>query len=132
MIFLSFLRNIDIIHWIIRIGVVLFSLSIHEASHGLMSYVLGDRTAKSMGRISLNPLRHLDPVGALCLLIFKFGWAKPVMVNSYSFKNPKKGMSLVGLAGPLSNFLMATVGVFLGVLFWEIGLDELFIDIAVE
>ena len=107
---LAFFRNFDIVEWLIRAVVVLLAISVHEASHGLASYLLGDRTAKGMGRISLNPLRHIDWMGALCLLCFGFGWAKPVMVNSYRFKNPKLGMSLVGLAGPLSNFIMALLG----------------------
>ena len=107
---LAFFRNFDIVEWLIRAAVVLLAISVHEASHGLASYLLGDRTAKGMGRISLNPLRHIDWMGALCLLCFGFGWAKPVMVNSYRFKNPKLGMSLVGLAGPLSNFIMALLG----------------------
>lgn len=95
---------------LLRAVVTLLAISVHEASHGFAAYLLGDRTAKSMGRISINPLKHLDPIGALCLLFFGFGWAKPVMVNAYRFKNPKTGMSLVGLAGPLSNFIMALVG----------------------
>ncbi|MBE7010579.1 MAG: site-2 protease family protein [Ruminococcaceae bacterium] len=77
--------------------------------HGLAAYWLGDRTAKAMGRLSLNPLRHLDPVGALCLLFFGFGWAKPVMINTAYFKKPKRDMSLTALAGPVSNFLFAYV-----------------------
>lgn len=107
---LPFLGNLNIKTLLIRAVVVLLAISVHEASHGLVAYLLGDRTAKSMGRISINPLRHIDPIGALCLLIFGFGWAKPVMVNSYKFKNPKLGMSLVGLGGPLSNFILAFIG----------------------
>ena len=107
---LAFLRNFDIVEWLVRAVVVLLAISVHEASHGLAAYFMGDRTAKGMGRISLNPLRHIDWMGALCLLFFGFGWAKPVMVNSYRFKKPKLGMSIVGLAGPLSNFIMALLG----------------------
>ncbi|MBQ2696066.1 MAG: site-2 protease family protein [Clostridia bacterium] len=79
--------------------------------HGFGAYFLGDKTAKSMGRLSLNPLRHLDPVGAICLLLFGFGWAKPVIVNPMYFKKPKRDMALVSLAGPVSNFILAFLGI---------------------
>ncbi|MBE7022513.1 MAG: site-2 protease family protein [Ruminococcaceae bacterium] len=78
-------------------------------SHGFAAFFLGDRTAKSMGRLSLNPLRHVDPIGALCLLFFGFGWAKPVMINPAYFKNPKRDTALTALAGPVSNFIMAYI-----------------------
>ena len=110
---LPFIGRIDILNLLLRAVVVLLCISVHEASHGLASYLLGDRTAKAMGRISLNPLRHIDPVGALCLLLFGFGWARPVMVNPYRFKNTKWGMCLVGLAGPLSNLLLALLSAIL-------------------
>ncbi len=110
---LFFFNNFDIVYWILRAIVVLLCISVHEAAHGFMAYKLGDRTAKWMGRISINPMRHLDPVGALCMLFFGFGWAKPVMVNSFNFKNPKRGMALVSLAGPISNFILAFIGVIL-------------------
>lgn len=110
MIDLHFFGNIDIKMLILRAVAVLTAISVHEAAHGFVSYLLGDRTAKSMGRVSINPMRHIDPVGALCLLVFGFGWAKPVMVNSFKFKNPKSGMSLVALGGPVANFLLALVG----------------------
>lgn len=88
---------------------VLFSLSVHEFSHGLAAYVVGDKTAKYSGRLSLNPLAHLDPFGAICLFLFGFGWAKPVPVNPWNFKNKKGGMILTALAGPFSNFLLAFI-----------------------
>ncbi len=88
---------------------VLFSLSVHEFSHGLAAYAVGDKTAKYSGRLSLNPLAHLDPFGAICLFLFGFGWAKPVPVNPWNFKNKKGGMILTALAGPFSNFLLAFV-----------------------
>ncbi|MBQ4145120.1 MAG: site-2 protease family protein, partial [Clostridia bacterium] len=80
---------------------VLMSLSVHELSHGLMAYWMGDRTARRSGRLSLNPLHHMDPFGALCLFLFGFGWAKPVPVNPWNFNNKKGGMILTSLAGPL-------------------------------
>ena len=87
----------------------LFSLSVHEFSHGLAAYAVGDKTAKYSGRLSLNPLAHLDPFGAICLFLFGFGWAKPVPVNPWNFKNKKGGMILTALAGPFSNFLLAFI-----------------------
>ena len=88
---------------------VLFSLSVHEFSHGFAAYAVGDKTAKYSGRLSLNPLAHLDPFGAICLFLFGFGWAKPVPVNPWNFKNKKGGMILTALAGPFSNFLLAFI-----------------------
>ncbi|MDY5230822.1 MAG: site-2 protease family protein [Eubacteriales bacterium] len=88
---------------------VLFSLSVHEFSHGFAAYAVGDKTAKYSGRLSLNPLAHLDPFGAICLFLFGFGWAEPVPVNPWNFKNKKGGMILTALAGPFSNFLLAFI-----------------------
>ncbi len=98
---------------LIRIPAVLIALTFHEVAHGYAAYRLGDPTAKSLGRLSLNPLKHLDPIGALCLLVFRFGWAKPVPINSRYFKNPRRDMALTALAGPLSNFVMAFAGILL-------------------
>lgn len=88
---------------------ILISLTFHEFAHGYISYRLGDPTPIHDGRLSLNPLRHLDPIGAIMLILFKFGWAKPVMINPGYYKNPKKGMALVAIAGPLANFLLALI-----------------------
>lgn len=85
----------------------LIAITAHEFSHGLVSYWLGDPTPKKDGRLSLNPLHHLDLIGTICLLVFRFGWAKPVMVNPQCYKRPKQGMALTALAGPLMNFLLA-------------------------
>lgn len=94
------------------IPAVVIAISLHEAAHGLMSYKLGDPTPKKDGRLSLNPLKHFDPIGTLCLIFFHFGWAKPVMVNPYYYKNKKQGMVLVALAGPFMNFLIAFISIF--------------------
>lgn len=94
---------------LLRLPIIFLAISVHECAHGYVAYLLGDRTAKAYGRLSINPLRHMDIMGAVCMLLFGFGWAKPVPVNPQYFKNPKAGMSLVGLAGPVSNFLMALV-----------------------
>lgn len=93
--------------FLIRIPIVLIALTVHEVAHGYAAYKLGDPTAKSLGRLSLNPLRHLDPIGALCMLLFRFGWARPVPVNTRYFKKPRRDMALTALAGPLSNLCMA-------------------------
>lgn len=85
----------------------------HELAHGITAYWLGDNTAKDAGRLTLNPLKHIDVIGFIFMLIFKFGWAKPVPVNPFNFKNRKRGMILVSLAGPVSNFLIAIITGFL-------------------
>lgn len=98
--------------------VVLIAIVVHECAHGWMSDKLGDPTPKASGRLSLNPLKHLDLVGTLCLLVFHFGWAKPVPINPGYYKDKKKGLIAVSLAGPVSNFIMAFIFVFLyGLLF---------------
>ncbi len=91
----------------------LVCITLHELSHGFVAYKLGDNTAKDRGRLTLNPLKHLDVMGLLMLLVFHVGWAKPVPVNMYNFKNPKRGMALTALAGPVSNFLITLVFMFL-------------------
>lgn len=107
-----------IISYLYSLPVVLIAIVLHECAHGWMSYKLGDPTPKNTGRLSLNPLKHLDPVGAICLLVFHFGWAKPVQVNPYYYKNRKKGLILVSLAGPVTNFIMAFIFTLLfGVIF---------------
>ena len=88
---------------------VLIAISLHELAHGWASWKLGDPTPRATGRLSLNPLRHLDPIGTLCLLVFHFGWAKPVMVDPRYYKNRKRGMVLTALAGPGMNFLISLV-----------------------
>ena len=87
----------------------LICITLHELSHGYVAYRLGDDTAKRADRLTLNPLKHLDPVGLLMMLVFRVGWAKPVPVNMYRFKNPKRGMAITALAGPVSNVLITLV-----------------------
>ena len=106
-------RGIDlgrILEWIMFAGAALIAISVHESSHALSAFWLGDDTAKRMGRISLNPLRHLDPMGFLMMVLAHFGWARPVPVNPYrmtKIKRPKVGMALTAAAGPISNVLLA-------------------------
>lgn len=92
-----------------RIPALLIAVTVHEFMHGRVAFAFGDNTAKGQGRLSLNPIRHLDPWGTLALLIFGFGWAKPVPVNPYMFRNPKRDMVLVALAGPVANFATAFI-----------------------
>ena len=94
----------------------LLAISAHEFAHGLISYWLRDPTPKRDGRLSLNPLHHLDLVGTICMLVFRFGWAKPVKVNPQYYKNPKQGMALTALAGPAMNLILAFLflGIFVG------------------
>ena len=97
------------IPYILSLPIVMLALSVHEVSHGYAAYKLGDPTAHSVGRLSLNPLKHIDPLGFLCMLVFKFGWAKPVPINSRYFKKPRRDMALTAAAGPASNILLALV-----------------------
>ena len=88
---------------------VLIAITFHEVAHGYVAYILGDPTAKRAGRLSLNPIKHLDPIGAIALLIVKVGWAKPVPINPIYFKKPRRDLFLVSFAGPFSNFLLAVL-----------------------
>lgn len=92
---------------------ILLGISIHEFSHGYAAVKMGDDTPLMQGRLTLNPLKHLDPMGFMCLLLFGFGWAKPVMINSRNFKNPRRDDAIVSIAGPLANFLTAFLFVLL-------------------
>ena len=93
--------------YILSALVVLITLTIHEYSHGYVAYKLGDPTARNLGRLTLNPLKHLDPIGALCMILFRFGWAKAVPINPRYFKKPKRDFAITALAGPLSNLICA-------------------------
>lgn len=100
----------------------LICITLHELAHGLVADRLGDHTAREAGRLSLNPLRHMDWMGMLMMVVFHFGWAKPVPVNMYRFENPKRGMALTALAGPMMNLLITVVFLFLyGLLFRALG-----------
>ena len=89
---------------------VFVSMTLHEFAHGYVSYLQGDDTAKKSGRLTLNTLKHIDFVGFMCMLFCGFGWAKPVPINARHFKNPKWGMALTGIAGPIANLIMGIVG----------------------
>lgn len=103
----------QILQYLLRAIVVLIAIPFHEAAHALVSHWLGDDTAVRAGRLTLNPMRHFDPLGALCMLVGGVGWARPVGVNPRNYKNPKIGMAVSAAAGPLSNFLLAFVSMIL-------------------
>jgi len=124
--------SFDITQWIVKIPVLLFAITIHEYAHGRAALALGDPTAKLMGRLSFNPLSHLDILGAICLFLFNFGWAKPVPVDVRYFKNTRRDVIIMSLAGPMANlgaaflaglmirFLLLPVEIYLQVLLWLI------------
>ena len=101
-----------IIELLITIPCVLVALTFHEFAHGYVAMRLGDPTARNFGRLTLNPLKHLDPIGTICMVLFGFGWAKPVPINTRYFKNPRKGMAISAAAGPIMNLLLAFVAAF--------------------
>jgi Zn-dependent protease len=101
--------DLDLKFLLIFVPVILFSLTIHEYSHAYIANKLGDDTAKRLGRLTLNPLKHLDPIGTILLLLVHFGWAKPVPVDPRNFKDPKKDMLYVAIAGPISNIITAII-----------------------
>ena len=98
-----------IIHLLLSLPIILIALCLHETAHGYVAYKLGDPTARSLGRLTMNPLKHLDPIGFICMILFGFGWANPVPINSRFFKKPRRDMALTALAGPVSNLLAATL-----------------------
>ena len=105
--------KLSLVSILLSLPIIMFALSVHETAHGLVAYWMGDPTAKNLGRLTLDPFKHLNPMGFLCMLIVGFGWANPVPINTRNFKNPRVGMALSGIAGPLSNFLIATVSLIL-------------------
>ena len=108
----------SLLNALLRVAAVLLCLTVHETCHGLAAYALGDPTAKSMHRLSLNPLHHIDWSGLFMMLAAGFGWAKPVPVDPRYFKKPKEGMALTALAGPVSNFLLALLLIFISKLIY--------------
>lgn len=108
----NFLQSFDLHAFLMAVFsavAALFCLTIHELSHGAVAYALGDPTAKDEGRLTLNPIKHIDPLGLVLMITAHVGWAKPVPVDMRYFKHPKRGMALTALAGPASNFLLAWV-----------------------
>ncbi|MGB9666654.1 MAG: site-2 protease family protein [Candidatus Cryosericum sp.] len=105
---LSYLRS-ELPVWLVEVPVILIVITIHEYFHAWMAWKLGDTTPVETGRLSLNPLRHLDPLGTIALLLFHVGWARPVMIDFGAFRHPRRDTILVSLAGPASNFATAIV-----------------------
>jgi Zn-dependent protease len=103
----------DVQSLILSAPAILFGLTIHEFSHGYVAWRLGDPTAKMMGRLTLNPLKHLDPIGTIALFLFRFGWAKPVPIDPRNFQHPTRDMAISSLAGPAANLLTAAVAGFI-------------------
>jgi Zn-dependent protease len=101
---------------------ILMALTFHECAHAYVAHRYGDDTAQKSGRLTLNPLRHLDPLGTIMIFLVQFGWAKPVPVNPYNLRNPKKDMLWISAAGPLSNMLLALVSGLLFRLFSDLAL----------
>ncbi len=111
---------------LISLIISLVALPIHEYAHGYAAYRMGDNTAYRQGRLTLNPLVHIDPLGTLALVLFGFGWAKPVQINPLNFENPKKGMMLSALAGPLSNVGLA----FISMVFYKLSYIPVYMGIS--
>jgi Zn-dependent protease len=109
------LRNLfspdGLIQFLFLIPIVLFSLSFHEFAHGYIAHKCGDNTARNFGRLTLNPLKHLDIIGAIMLFAVGFGWAKPVPISMRNFRKPKRDLALVSIAGPIANFILVFVGI---------------------
>ncbi|MBP0725008.1 site-2 protease family protein [Bacillus sp. RG28] len=103
--------------------VLAIAFSVHEFAHAFVAYKFGDPTAQKLGRLTLSPLKHLDPIGTIAILLFGFGWARPVPVNRYNFKNPRLAGILTTIAGPISNFLLALIGVILWNILIKVSLD---------
>ncbi len=113
--------NFDIQTMIYILPALLLGLTLHEFAHAWVAHRLGDPTARNLGRLTINPLKHLDPLGTIFLLFFHFGWAKPVPVNPFHFRGDRqRGMLWVSLAGPVTNLLIAVVTVFL----WRIMMPQ--------
>ena len=102
-----------IVYILSSLAVIFLTLPIHEFAHGFAATKLGDPTPRFQGRLTINPFAHIDYFGALCILLFGFGWAKPVGVNAYNFKSPKRDMAITAFAGPLSNLAVALISLFL-------------------
>jgi len=125
-------RNLD---WSVLTGAIysvvpaLLCITFHELSHGFVAYKLGDPTAKQMGRLTLNPIKHIDIIGLVMMVVFRFGWAKPVPVNMQNFKKPKRYMAITALAGPISNVLLSVVVLFIfGLLYTPLGENMVVIE----
>jgi Zn-dependent protease len=103
----DFIRNLPA--YLLSLPIILLALSVHESAHGLVAYKLGDPTARNLGRLTLNPAKHIDIFGFISMMLFHIGWAKPVPINTRNFKKPKRDMAISGAAGPVSNLMLSIV-----------------------
>ncbi len=103
----SLLRDLPI--YLLSLPILLLAFSVHESAHGYVAFKLGDPTARNLGRITLNPVKHLDLLGTICMLVAHVGWAKPVPINTRNFSNPKRDMAITGAAGPVSNLALSLI-----------------------
>ncbi len=113
----AFFQNFDwvsLLTFLFTVAAALLCITLHELSHGFAAYLLGDPTAKNAGRLTLNPIRHLDILGLLMMVTVHVGWAKPVPINMRYFKHPKRDLAITALAGPLSNFVIAFLALLVG------------------
>lgn len=115
----------EAVYYVLLALSILITLSVHEFSHAYAAHKLGDNTALLMGRLTLNPLKHIDPIGAICMLFFRFGWAKPVPINPRNFRKPKRDFAISSLAGPLSNLILALFCAFVYLLILALTKDSL-------
>ncbi|MEA4963916.1 MAG: site-2 protease family protein [Lutispora sp.] len=121
--------GIDFMDLLYRLPAVFIGFSFHEFAHALAADAMGDDTARLSGRLTLDPLVHIDPLGIIMLAVFRFGWAKPVPINPLNFKNRKKGMILVSLAGPMMNFIIALAALFIyAILYSKFGFINEIVD----
>lgn len=111
----------DLIRYFLEMVLVLLAIICHEMAHAYMSYFLGDPTPKETGRLTPNPLKHIDIFGLICMFLFRIGWAKPVRINSEYYKNRRVGIFLVALAGPLMNFILAILALISATLLYKFG-----------
>lgn len=124
-----FLFDINFMEILYRLPAVFIGFSFHEFAHALVAYRMGDDTAKINGRLTLDPTAHIDPIGILMLILFKFGWAKPVPINPGNFKNRKQGIILVSLAGPMMNFIIAIISLLTyGLVYFKFGIENVILD----
>lgn len=119
-----FQGNLDIMGLLYRLPAILISLSFHEWAHAYAAYRAGDPTARNFGRMTINPLKHIDPIGFICLLLFRFGWAKPVPVNPRNYKNFKRDTIIVSLAGIITNFGLAIISTLCLFIYYLLGIEN--------
>ena len=112
-----------LVYYLLSALAALIALTVHEYCHGYAAYKMGDNTAKNFGRLTLNPIKHIDPYGAICMVLFHVGWAKPVPINSRNFKDPKKGFAITAAAGPASNLILGFLSALLYLLLFALVRD---------